>query len=77
MSEGLPPLERTIDARYMAPPEPFEHTLAMLETLAQGESMRLLLFREPHPLFSFLRAQGHRYRCQLEADGTFEILIWR
>ena len=69
--------KQVVDARYMAPPEPFVRTMEMLETLKPGETMLLLLFREPHPLYKVLRQNGHTYETELVADGTFEILIWR
>lgn len=66
-----------VDARYMEPPQPFTETMEMLDRLQPGEKMRLLLFREPHPLYKVLRQNGHAYETELLADGTFEILIWR
>ena len=45
------PAERTVDARFMEPPQPFVATMEMLDTLQPGEEMLLLLFREPHPLY--------------------------
>ena len=72
-----PKTPHVVDARYMEPPEPFVHTIEMLDTLKPGEKMLLLLFREPHPLYKVLRQNGHAYETELLADGTFEILIWR
>ena len=72
-----PKSKQVVDACYMAPPEPFVRTMEMLETLQPGETMLLLLFREPHPLYKVLRQNGHTYETELVADGTFEILIWR
>lgn len=73
MKQQDPP--RVIDARYMAPPQPLEATLAMLGTLLPGETMLLRLFREPHPLYSVLRREGHSWCSELRPDGTFDILI--
>ena len=72
-----PKAPHVVDARYMEPPEPFVHTIEMLDTLKPGEKMLLLLFREPHPLYKVLTQNGHAYETELLADGTFEILIWR
>lgn len=72
-----PPAEYVLDARYLEPPEPFVKTMDMLATLPPGQSMLLLLFREPHPLYRVLQQDGYRYRSQLQDDGTFEILISR
>mgnify|MGYP003465448995 FL=1 len=72
-----PKAPHVVEARYMEPPEPFVHTIEMLDTLKPGEKMLLLLFREPHPLYKVLTQNGHAYETELLADGTFEILIWR
>lgn len=72
----MPPL-RVLDARYLEPPEPFVQTMEMLDQLALGESMRLLLFREPHPLYQVLRRNGHCWQTSLLPDGSFDILITR
>lgn len=77
MSEAAEAAARVVDARYLEPPEPFVKTMEMLDTLAPGESMTLLLFREPHPLFRVLRQNGHQHASRLLADGTFEIQITR
>lgn len=72
-----PKSKQVIDARYLDPPEPFVLTMEALDTLAEGEKLLLLLFREPHPLYKVLRQNGYQYETELVADGTFEILIWR
>jgi len=69
------PAERTVDARYLEPPQPFVETLEMLATLQPGEEMLLLLFREPHPLYRVLQQNGHRWQTELHADGTFAVRI--
>ena len=68
---------QVLDARYLEPPEPFVQTMQRLATLAEGESLLLLLFREPHPLYRVLLQDGYRYQTHLQPDGTFEILISR
>ncbi|MBS1161127.1 MAG: hypothetical protein H6R15_3546 [Proteobacteria bacterium] len=72
-----PKTPHVVDARFMEPPDPFVHTMEMLDTLQPGETMLLLLYREPHPLYKVLRQNGHAYQTELLADGTFEILISR
>ncbi len=72
-----PKTPHVVDARYLEPPEPFVQTMEMLDRLAVGEKMLLLLFREPHPLYKVLRQNGHAYESELLPDGTFEILITR
>ncbi|MCG2578380.1 DUF2249 domain-containing protein [Dechloromonas sp. XY25] len=72
-----PKTPHVIDARYMEPPGPFVATMEMLDTIAVGEKMLLLLFREPHPLYKVLRQNGHAFETEMLPDGTFEILITR
>ena len=71
------PEPRVIDGRELVPPEPLELTLAALESLAPGEELLLLLYCEPHPLYSILEGNGYRYHAELRADGTNEIRIGR
>lgn len=66
---------KVLDARFLEPPEPFVRTMEMLDTLAPGEVMTLLLYREPHPLYRVLAANGHRWQTGLRPDGTFAIRI--
>ena len=69
------PEPRVVDGRGLTPPEPLELTLSALDTLPDGEELVVLLYCEPHPLYSILQKNGYRYRAQLLADGTNEIHI--
>lgn len=75
MSE--PANEIVIDARWLAPPEPLEKVLLALDTLRSGQSIRLLLHREPFPLYPLLAEKGYRHASTMEADGSYTILIRR
>lgn len=68
--------ERIVDARWLAPPEPLELTLAALETLGAGERLRLLIHREPNMLYQILDEWGYFYQARAEDDGSYDILIW-
>ncbi len=68
--------ERIIDARWLAPPEPMELTLAALEVLEPGERLRLLIHREPHMLFPILEEWGYAYLTHANDDGSYDILVW-
>jgi hypothetical protein len=68
--------ERIVDARWLTPPEPLELTLAALGELAPGDHVRLLIHREPVPLFGILDEWGYRHRTRSCDDGTYDILIW-
>lgn len=67
--------EICVDARWLEPPEPMEKVMQVLPLLRPGQSIRLLLHREPFPLYAILDAQGYARETRPEPDGTFEILI--
>jgi len=64
-----------IDARDLEPPEPLEKVMQALALLRPGQSIRLLLPREPFPLYPILAARGYGHVTQMEADGSYVILI--
>lgn len=64
-----------IDGRELQPPEPMERTLEALDKLGQGDEVMLLLYCQPHPLFSILRSNGYAWSEDVRADGTREIRI--
>ncbi len=67
---------RTLDVRFLEPPEPFERIVEALAVLPHGEALRVLIHREPRPLFNWLRDDGFRWHGDWGAEG-YEILIWR
>lgn len=72
--------ERLVDARYLEPPEPFVMTmeaLAELDTDVGIECIRLLLFREPFPLYKVLDQNGYRRETTQADDGTYTVVIRR
>ena len=69
--------EATVDVRWLEPPEPFERVVAALETLPSGASLRVLIHREPHPLYGWLAREGYQYRARFDPGGWFEIRITR
>lgn len=64
-----------IDGREMVPPEPMEATLSALDSLAIGETLTLLLYCQPVPLFNALRRNGYVWQEQILEDGTHSITI--
>ncbi len=67
--------EVLVDARWLEPPEPMEKVLAAVDGLRSGQHIRLLLHREPYPLYGILRNMGFTHRTHMIEDGCFEILI--
>ena len=67
--------EILVDARGLEPPEPMEKVMQTLALLRRDQSIRLLLHREPFPLYSILAERGYGHDTRLEADGSYVILI--
>jgi TusA-related sulfurtransferase len=64
-----------IDARGLEPPEPMEKVMQTLDLLRPGQCIRLLLHREPFPLYPILQSRGFRHDTAPQADGSYVILI--
>lgn len=64
-----------LDVCGLAPPEPLERVLDALSTLLPGQRLRVLIDREPRPLYPILRQNGFRHAQQQRPDFLYEILI--
>jgi len=67
--------EILVDARDREPPEPMEKVMQTLALLRSSQSIRLLLHREPFPLYPLLAERGYRHLTRMNADGSYVILI--
>jgi uncharacterized protein (DUF2249 family) len=65
-----------VDARWLEPPEPMVRVLDALDDLRPGESLLMQIHVEPRPLFRILERNQFGYRCELVAEGHFEVTIW-
>lgn len=68
--------EIVLDVRGLLPPEPLERVLDALDILVPGQRLRMLIDREPLPLYRILRTHGHRYEAKAVQGGEFDIVIW-
>lgn len=64
-----------IDVCGLEPPEPLERVLEALALLQPGQTLRMLIDREPRPLYGILERNGYRYDATLRPDYLYEILI--
>jgi len=64
----------TLDVRGLDPPEPFYRIMKALKD-APDRPLRVVIHREPLPLFDVLAEQGYRYRSRALEDGNYEIVI--
>jgi uncharacterized protein (DUF2249 family) len=72
---SVQPDEILIDARWLEPPEPLEKVTQSLALLKRGQRIRLLLHREPFPLYSILEERGYARETIPQPDGSFVIII--
>jgi len=77
MTESIRAVEQEIDARGLEPPEPLMLVLDALATLPKNACLRLLIHREPLPLYSLLQMEGWHYVTHPLGESEFEILITR
>lgn len=75
MPQPTPPSEVFLDLRGLYPPEPMERVLGALADLQPAQQIRLLIEREPHPLFRILERNGYRYQTAQPAPGLFQVVI--
>ena len=67
---------RALDVRGLDPPEPFLRIMKAL-TQSPDKPLRVLIHREPFPLYDVLAEQGFGHRARALEDGSFEIVIER
>ena len=65
-----------LDNRGLPPPEPMVRILAALKDLEGGVRLRVLMDREPFPLYPELERRGFSWDFGEEA-GEFTLTIWR
>ena len=64
-----------IDARGWEPPKPFESVMSALGSLQPGDKLRLIVEREPLPLYRLLDRNGYAYFATVRTDGVYEVDI--
>lgn len=66
-----------LDVRHLPPPEPFER-IALAVRLLDGERrLRVLIHREPLPLFRWLAEQGLAWEFVALPGEGFQLTVWR
>lgn len=66
-----------LDVRDLEPPEPLERALDSLAVLKNNQRLRMIIGREPFPLYDMLHKRGYLRETVVRADGDYEILVWR
>ncbi|OWW21461.1 DUF2249 domain-containing protein [Noviherbaspirillum denitrificans] len=75
MSEGENIVD--IDVCGLEPPEPLERVLDALNSLQPGQRLRVLIPREPFPLYNILERNGYQHASKCREDFLYEVLIWQ
>lgn len=75
MPQPSVPPEVFLDLRGMFPPEPMERVLDALAGLLAGQQIRLLIEREPHPLFRILERNNYLYTSTEPEPGLYQVVI--
>ena len=65
-----------LDVCGLEPPEPMERVLDALSTLNRGQKLRMLIDREPRPLYRILDNNGYLHSTEARPDFLYEITIW-
>ena len=68
--------EIQIDVCGLEPPEPLERVLDALSRLGTGQRLRVVIGREPFPLYRILENNGYAYQTHSREDYLYEVVIW-
>lgn len=61
----------------LEPPEPLERVLDALSGLKTGQRLRVIIGREPFPLYRILDNNGYQHKTTPTPDYLYEVLIWQ
>lgn len=64
-----------LDNRGLEPPQPMMRTLAALEKLEEGESLKIINDRRPMFLYEQLDELGYKHTTEQNEDGSYTIEI--
>ncbi len=68
--------EKPLDVTGLEAPEPMVRVLDALNHLGRQQRLRVLIDREPHPLYRILDNYGYEHRTEPRTDFLFDVLIW-
>ena len=75
MTQPIDTPEIYLDLRGMFPPEPMERVLDALAALLPGQQVRMLIDREPHPLYRILEQNGYTFSRSEPEPGLYQVII--
>ena len=68
--------DQELDVGGLEPPEPMMLILEALDRLEPRHRLRVLIDREPHPLYRVLERNGFAHTISTRPDYRYELLIW-
>lgn len=69
--------ERLLDLSQLEPPAPLQMAIHALDTLEEGEYLRMLVKRDPIYLYPLLLLQGFEHETHVMDQSMYEVFIWR
>ncbi len=70
-------MEHLLDVSELEPCEPMQQTLSAISRLEEGDYLRVLHRREPHPLYPMLEQAGFSWYLYEGGPTGFQLLIWK
>lgn len=65
-----------LDVCGLEPPEPLDRVLEAISALPKTQRLKMIIDREPRPLYAILTNNGFQYSVSTDANYRYEILIW-
>jgi len=69
--------EIIVDVHELQPPEPMQRALDALDTLAEGQYLKIIHRMQPFPLYDILSDNGFKYKVVDGEVRVFDIYVWR
>ena len=69
--------EIVVDVHELQPPEPMQKALDALDTLAEGQYLKIIHRMQPFPLYDILSDNGFKYKVTDGKISSFDIYVWR
>jgi TusA-related sulfurtransferase len=64
-----------LDVRGLEPPVPMEQALDRIAHMAPRQTLRLLIHRQPYPLYELLDAMGYIHHTEAQVGGDYVVVI--
>ena len=69
--------EIVVDVHELQPPEPMQRALDALDTLSEGQYLKIIHRMQPFPLYDILSDNGFKYKVVDGEVSVFDIYVWR